>query len=90
VQGLSNGSKHFSREKTADIVKYGGWGESAWGHGPWGSDYLAIQLMGGKDVTQSMPLSMLIEVVIRFWRDFLREHGPYKELPEGKTKVAEL
>jgi hypothetical protein len=47
---------------------------------------LAIQLHGPK-VWQSMPLTMLFEVVIRFWRNFLREHGPYDPLPEGKTKL---
>jgi hypothetical protein len=36
-----------------------------------------------------MPATFLFEVVIRFWRDFLRLHGPYPELPKGRTLLSD-
>jgi hypothetical protein len=86
VQSISNGSKHFIRQASTEIVKYGGWGEGGFGHGPFGADYLAIRLHG-PEVWQSLPLTILFEGVICFWRDFLRKHGPYDPLPEGRAKL---
>jgi hypothetical protein len=87
VQAISNGSKHFIRQNGAP-EKIQGWGMGGYGQGPYGRSYLAI------DVSQTdpryMPLAMLFEVVVRFWRDFLRSYSPFKEdLPEGKTKLSE-
>jgi hypothetical protein len=89
LQGLSNGSKHFIREQAKGTMKVEGWGMGGYGGGPFGSSYLAIGVNAGAEVWQSMPLSMLIEVVIRFWRDFLRTYGPYDPLPAGRTKLSE-
>jgi hypothetical protein len=36
-----------------------------------------------------MPATFLFEVVLRFWRDFLRLHGPYPELSRGRTLLSD-
>jgi len=89
LQGISNGSKHFIREQAKGRVKVEGWGMGGYGEGLFGSSYLAIGVNAGTEVWQSIPLSMLIEVVVRFWRDFLRTYGPYDPLPAGRTKLSE-
>src|SRR6266702_395341 len=87
VQGISNGSKHFIRKKAEGTVKVQGYGMGGYGQGPYGMSYLAI-LVSETDPT-NLTIAQLLEVVIRFWRDFLRDHAPYQPLPEGKTKLSE-
>jgi hypothetical protein len=53
------------------------------GQGPYGMSYLAIEV--SPTDPKNMEVSMLFEVVIRFWRDFLKRHGPYNPLPRCKT-----
>jgi hypothetical protein len=57
------------------------------GQGPYGMSYLAIEV--SPTDPKNMEVSMLFEVVIRFWRDFLKRHGPYNPLPRCKTKLSD-
>jgi len=86
VQSISNGSKHFIRENAKGTQKVAGFGMGGYGQGPFGMSYLAIEV--SQTEPKNMPLSMLFEVVIRFWRDFFRAHGPYPDLPAGKTELS--
>jgi hypothetical protein len=86
VQSISNGSKHFIRENAKGTQKIEGFGMGGYGQGPFGMSYLAIEVSPTEP--KNMTVSMLLEVVIRFWRDFLLQHGPHKPLPEGKTKLS--
>jgi hypothetical protein len=87
VQSLSNGSKHFIRENAKGTQKIEGFGMGGFGQGPFGQSYLAIEV--GPTDPKNMAVSMLLEVVIRFWRNFLKRHGPYDPLPKGKTKLSD-
>jgi hypothetical protein len=87
VQGLSNGSKHFIRKAAEGTQKVEGWGMGGYGQGPYGMSYLAIEVSATEP--RYLPMDQLLEVVIRFWRDFLRMYGPYESLPEGETKLSE-
>jgi hypothetical protein len=87
VQSISNGSKHFIRENAKGTQKVQGFGMGGYGQGPYGISYLAIEVSPTDPKT--MEVSMLFEVVIRFWRDFLTHHGPYNPLPKGKTKLSD-
>ncbi len=87
VQAISNGSKHFIRENAEGTVKVEGFGMGGYGQGPFGMSYLAIQV--SETDPKNLPIAHLLEVVVRFWRDFLRDHGPYRPLPEGKTALSE-
>jgi hypothetical protein len=41
-------------------------------------------------VHQIMHVTMLLEVVVRFWRDFFKVYSPYTaHLPKGRTKVSD-
>jgi hypothetical protein len=85
VQGLSNGSKHFIREAAEGTHKIGGFGTGGFGQGPYGMSYLAIEVSDTDP--KLLPVALLLEVVIRFWRDFLKWHGPYDPLPKGKVTL---
>jgi hypothetical protein len=85
VQSLSNGSKHFIRKAAEGTQKIEGFGMGGFGQGPFGMSYLAIEV--SPTDPKFLPMDQLFEVVIRFWRDFLRDNGPYAPLPEGKTKL---
>jgi hypothetical protein len=87
VQSISNGSKHFIRENAKGTQKVQGNGMGGFGQGPFGMSYLAVEV--GQTDPKNMELSMLFEVVIRFWRDFLTQHGPYNPLPKSKTKLSD-
>lgn len=88
VQSLSNGSKHFIRESAKDTRLVSGFGMGGFGQGPFGLPYLAIEV--SQTDPKNLPVSQLLEVVIRFWRDFLRTYGPYRDLPVGKTELLML
>jgi hypothetical protein len=49
--------------------------------------YFAIQVSEADP--KNLTIADLLEVVIRFWRKFLRDHAPYKDLPVGKTQLSE-
>ncbi len=83
VQGISNGSKHFIREAAEGTVN----GMGGFGQGPYGMSHLAIQV--SETDPKNLTIAELLEVIIRFWRKFLRDYGPYKDLPEGKTQLSE-
>jgi hypothetical protein len=87
VQSISNGSKHFIRQAAQGAQKVEGWGMGGYGHGPYGVSYLAIEVSSTDP--RFLPMNHLFEVVIRFWRDLLQQHGPHNPLPEGKTKLSE-
>ncbi|MBS4001764.1 MAG: hypothetical protein KGZ91_00165 [Afipia sp.] len=87
VQNISNGSKHFIRASAEGTVKVQGWGMGGYGQGPFGQSYLAIKV--SEIEPQNLPVSQLLEVVIRFWRDFFSAHSPYSsDMPVGKTTLS--
>lgn len=87
VQNLSNGSKHFIRQAAEGTHKIGGYGMGGWGMGPWGQGYLAVEV--SETEPKLLPVALLLEVVIRFWRDFLKLYGPYGDPPQGKVKLSD-
>jgi hypothetical protein len=87
VQSISNGSKHFIRNAAEGTVKVEGYGTGGFGQGPFGMSYLAIEVSPTEP--RFLPVSHLLEVVIRFWRDFLRLFSPYAaDVPVGKTELS--
>jgi hypothetical protein len=88
VQEISNGSKHFGRRASFDTLRVGGYGMGPYGRGPYGRPYLVIDNGEGAGEHRFMMIPMLLEVVVRFWRDFFRTCSPYRDdLPKGKTKL---
>lgn len=88
VQEISNGSKHFGRRSSFDTRRITGYGMGGYGVGPYGHSYLEID--HGEDAGEHrfMIVADLLEVVVRFWRDFLGRYSPYlSDLPKGKTKL---
>jgi len=89
VRAISNGSKHFNKSDNDGVLLV----NDHIGHGYVEPGYLAsyLALDQGEGVIDAryMPLSMLFEVVVRFWRDFFNAYSPYKDLPKGKTLLAD-
>ena len=88
VQGISNGSKHMQYDPALKAQHVGGWGVAKWDEHNWGQTHLVIDMGGDDPGSRYMHIATLLEVVVRFWRDFLRAYGPYPELPVGKTQLA--
>lgn len=88
VQEISNGSKHFGRRASFETRRVAGYGMGGYGVGSYGRPYLVIDHGEEAGVHQFMLVPDLLEVVVRFWRDFLRNYSPFRdELPKGKTNL---
>lgn len=87
IQELANGTKHFIRDQGFQTMRIGGYGEGPYGVGPYGKGYLVIDC--GEDAAENrwLPAAHLLEVVVRFWRDFLRKYRPDLDLPVSKHHV---
>ncbi|MGA0563776.1 hypothetical protein ACO2RV_15130 [Ancylobacter sp. VNQ12] len=74
LQDIANGSKHFSRVGIGtSFVK----GTGTSGHGMFGIGYLMIDWgEGAVPEMRYQAVASLLEVVVRFWRDFLRLYRP--------------
>jgi hypothetical protein len=92
MQPLANGSKHFQPGGLTIRVQHIGayntfaYNELAYNEG---YSYLVVDLGMLDGVPNVLPATFLFEVVVRFWRDFLRLHGPYPELPKGRTLLSD-
>jgi hypothetical protein len=76
LKEIANGSKHFERQSfnTQHVRSYGA---GPYGIGPYGHGYLLIDLGEGAGEDQRyLSAISLIEVCVRFWRDFFRLHRP--------------
>ncbi|HEY5063718.1 MAG TPA: hypothetical protein VIJ04_02645 [Xanthobacteraceae bacterium] len=88
VQEISNGSKHFGRRSPVETRRVTGYGMGAYGVGPYGRSYLEVDLGEDAGEHRFMTVIDLLEVVVRFWRDFMRHYSPYRnELPRGQTRL---
>jgi hypothetical protein len=83
IQNLANGTKHFIRDPGFESKKIGGFGRDfgvAFGQG-----YLLINFGEGAAEHQYYAASTLLEVVLRFWRDFFLKYRPIPNLPVSST-----
>jgi len=87
AQGLANGSKHFSRDYGFGTALVSGFGEGGFGLGPYGKGYLVIDLGDEAGSGRWLPAAHLLEVVVRFWRDFFRKYLPSPDLPVSRHHV---
>lgn len=93
MRDLANGSKHFQAK-----------GLSVQAHVVGPLNTAALNTIGYNEIQSTlvvdmgelegmphfMPATHLFEIVMRFWRDFLRYHGPYSGIvPIGKTKLSD-
>lgn len=87
VRDLANGTKHFIRDQGFETMRIGGYGAGAYGVGPYGRAYLLIDF--GEDAAEHrwLPAQHLLEVVVRFWRDFFKKYRPDMDIPVSKHHV---
>jgi hypothetical protein len=78
MQRITNGSKHFIKKEAENTLKSGGWGEGAYGVGPYGKGSLQVDV-GDDGDPYWIEASVLIEDVVIFWKDFFLECSPYKD-----------
>lgn len=93
MQPLANGSKHFQPASGLQIRMHDvgplntfAFNEVAYNEG---YSYFVVDMGMHDGLPNIAPATMLFEVVLRFWRDFLRLHGSYPELPKGRTKLSD-
>ncbi|MBZ5510516.1 MAG: hypothetical protein LAN70_05025 [Acidobacteriia bacterium] len=87
IQALANGSKHFIRKPGFDTQKIQGYGQGPYGVGPYGQPYLLIDFGEQAAEHRFYPAGALLEVVVRFWRDFFKLYHPIPDLPASKYHV---
>ncbi|MBY0318302.1 MAG: hypothetical protein K2X72_06220 [Reyranella sp.] len=87
VQDLANGTKHFIRDQGFETMRVSGYGQGPYGIGPYGKGYLVIDY--GEDAGEHrwMPAAHLLEVVVRFWRDFFKKYRPGEDIPVSAHHV---
>lgn len=80
MQRIANGSKHFIRKDQATTLKSGGYGQGGYGVGGYGEASLQIEVASRFDEADKtwLDAQILIEDVLIFWRNFFRDHSPYK------------
>jgi hypothetical protein len=92
MQPLANGSKHFQPGGMSIHMHHVGpfnstaFNEVAFNEG---FSYFVVDMGELSGLPNIMPATFLFEVVLRFWRDFLRLHSPYPELPKGRTLLSD-
>jgi hypothetical protein len=92
MQPLANGSKHFQPGgMSIHMRQVGPYNTTAYNEVAYseGYSYLVVDMGELDGLRNVMPATFLFEVVMRFWRDFLRRHGPYPELPKGRTTLSD-
>lgn len=87
VQDLANGTKHFARDTGFLAVRVVGFGEGGFGVGPYGKGYLVIDWGEAAGDQRWQPAAHLLEVVVRFWRDFFLKYLPSPDLPVSAHHV---
>lgn len=92
MQSLANGSKHFqSSSMTVHLRHVGPLNTAAFNEIAFNEGYSYFVVDMGKldGLPHVAPATFIFEAVLRFWRDFLYKHGPYQELPKGRTKLSD-
>lgn len=76
IRGIANGSKHFAPQNFGTEA-ISGYGQGPFGIGPLGRSYLLVDFGPSlPNAERYLTAGSLLEVVVRFWRDFLRAHRP--------------
>jgi hypothetical protein len=93
MQALANGSKHF-QEQGPPIRRHlvGPLNTAVFNTVGFNQviSTLVVDMGELEDMPFTIPATHLFEVVMRFWRDFLRYHGPYGGIvPSAKTKLSD-
>jgi hypothetical protein len=80
VQDITNGSKHFDLKASQQTKAGGGFDSAAFDRDAFDTQRLEVEVevLGER---KWVPADILIETVVKFWRDFFREYSPYDELP---------
>ncbi len=102
IQALTNGAKHFARNQPFQALRVGappfmpdvpgaGLDEGHWdGPMPYvtgGKEFLLFDFGPEAAENRWMPAAMLLEVVVRFWREFFEKYAPPLH-PEASTNRA--
>jgi len=80
------GTKHFV-SKPLVTTRIGGYGQGPFGIGPYGEGYHLIDYGEDAGDCRWQSAAHLLEVVVRFWRDFFRTYRRGADLPFSKRHV---
>jgi hypothetical protein len=89
VQDLTNGSKHFNRAMSQQTQVTGAFSSAAFDRSAFDATRLEVEVeRDGRNVW--IEALVLIETAVVFWRSFLIEHGPYRDLPMSNVHLTEF
>jgi hypothetical protein len=90
VQDIANGSKHFDRTAMQKTRATGAFDSAAFDHDAFDTARLEVQMDDGRGGSTHILAEVLFNNLIIFWRDFLRDHGPYADLPAPQAHINEF
>jgi hypothetical protein len=76
IQSLANGAKHFNTQQGFQTLHVKGYGQGPFGVGGFGAGYLIIDYGEGAAEHRWQPAGHLLELTVRFWRDFFKMYRP--------------
>jgi hypothetical protein len=90
IQDLCNGSKHFDRSASGKTKASGGVDSAAFDEGAF--DTLRLEIEADVlDKKEWIDADILLETVVKFWRNFFLEHSPYKaSLPTSRAHLTDF
>lgn len=80
IQALANGGKHFIRDQGFETKYIKVYGE---GPGVFGAGYLLVDFGEGAGELRWQTAAQLLELVVRFWRDFFANYRPTTVSPSS-------
>jgi hypothetical protein len=86
MQDICNGSKHFDRKASQQTQAVGAFDREAFDQAAFDKERLEIAV-DFDDEKKWIPAEIVIEGAVKFWRDFLEEHGPYKDNLPTSSRV---
>jgi hypothetical protein len=89
IRDLANGTKHFRQNPNMKTSLSGGYGKGPYGVGTYGRSYLLIDYGEEAGEHQQKAAISLIEVVVRFWRDFFRLYRPDVGVKHSQNHIRE-
>ena len=90
MQDICNGSKHFDRKASQQTKVAGGFDSGRFDETAFDSQQLEIEAQVGEHKTWILA-EIVIESVVKFWRDFFQEYSPYKnDLPASRAHFTDF
>jgi len=88
MQAIANGSKHFDKKKFDQTQRIEGWVEPGYVEPGYVQEGHLLINTSKDDEPNWGDFKTMVGHMVLFWKGFIEEYGPYKDLPLPPTEVA--